>query len=222
MWWDGASVLLIDTAGLRRPGRVQAGVEKYSVLRARQALGRCDVALVVLDAGDGPTAQDAHIAGDVFQQAKGIVLVVNKIDLLAPGRRVALIADVRREIDFLSYAPVVAVSALTGSRVDELVPTAMRVQAERSKRVSTTDLNRLVDGIVAAHVPTRRGHELKTYYAVQVGHSPPTFVFFVNDASLVHFTYERFIENQMRRAFGFEGSPVRLIFRGRRQRPGSY
>jgi len=215
---EGQRVVLIDTAGIRRRGRIGVGVEKYGVLRALRAIDRSDVCLLMLDATEGATAQDAHLAGYIVEAWKGIVIVVNKWDLLkGTGANVKEYAErVRSELKFASYAPVLFISARTGLRIGEIVPTVLRVQKERGKRVATSVLNDVVHRAVEAHSPpSRKGRQLRVYYASQVDVEPPTVVFFVNDASLVHFTYERFMENRLRDAFGFEGTPIKVVFRTR-------
>ncbi len=214
--FNGQSVLLIDTAGIRRPGRLGVGVERYSVIRALRAIDRADVVLLVLDATEVATAQDMHISGYVQRAEKGIVLVVNKWDLAA-GKGVANYDKyIRRQFKFLSYAPVLYVSALLGQGVEMMIPQARQVYQERLKRVPTTTVNNVVQQAVAAHILPRVGSkQLKVLYATQAAVSPPTFVFFVNDARLVHFSYRRYLENKLRQAFGFTGNPFRLVFKTR-------
>lgn len=215
---EGQRVVLIDTAGIRRRGRVTVGVEKYGVLRALRAIDRSDVCLLILDATEGVTAQDAHLAGYIIEAWKGIVIVVNKWDLVkGTGVSVKDYSErVRSELKFASYAPILFISARTGLRIGEIVPTVLRVQRERGKRVATSVLNDVVRRAVEAHSPpSRKGRQLRVYYASQVDVEPPTIVFFANDASLVHFTYQRFMENRLRDAFGFEGTPIKVMFRTR-------
>jgi GTP-binding protein len=217
--WDGQPVTFIDTAGIRRRGRIGRGVERYSVMRALRAIQRADVALLLLDAVEGVTAQDTHIAGYIVEEAKGVVILVNKWDLIDKDTKTIerYTADVRQALRFISYAPVVFVSALTGQRVAEAVDTALRVQEARCYRMSTAQLNRLVQDAVSRHSPpSKRGKRLKIYYATQVGTAPPSFSFFVNDPQSVHFSYRRYLENRLRGLFGFEGSPLRLSFHKRR------
>jgi GTP-binding protein len=217
--WDGEQVTLIDTAGIRRRGRVAPGIERYSVIRALRAIQRADVALLLLDATEGVTEQDAHIAGYVVDEAKGLVLAVNKWDLVEKDAySVQYYTDeIRRALKFVAYAPLVFVSAITGQRVRKAMDMALEVQESRSTRVPTGELNRLVMDAVSRHSPpSKRGKRLKIYYATQVGTAPPRFVFFVNDPKLVHFSYRRYLENQLRQSFGFEGSPIRMSFQRRR------
>jgi len=209
-------IVLIDTAGIRRRGRVEQGIEKYSVMRALKAIGRADVVMLVIDASAGVTDQDAHVAGYILEQFKSAILVVNKWDLLEKdsGTMAQYEATLRRELRFMSYVPVAYVSALTGQRVGTLLPLALRIQEQRNVRVSTAELNEIIRQATARHSPpTKWGTKLRIYYGTQVSHTPPTFVLFVNDARLVHFSYQRYLENQIRYRFKFEGTPIRLIFR---------
>ncbi len=217
--WNGQQVTLIDTAGIRKRGRIVPGIERYSVIRALRAIQRADVALLLLDATEGVTEQDAHIAGYVVDEAKGLVLLVNKWDLVEKDAySVQYYTDeIRRALRFVAYAPLVFVSAVTGQRVGRAIDVALEVQESRSTRVPTGELNRLVMESVSRHAPpSKRGKRLKIYYATQVGKAPPRFVFFVNDPQLVHFSYQRYLENQLRESFGFEGSPLRMAFQRRR------
>jgi len=209
-------VLLIDTAGIRRRGRLGVGVERYSVLRALRAIDRADIALLVLDATELVTAQDMHIAGYIQQAAKGIVLVVNKWDMVADGNIKEYHKYILQQIKFMSYAPVLCISAKFGQGVDKVMPEARRVYRERLKRLSTATVNSVVQQAVAAHNLPRSGTKrLKILYATQAEVNPPTFVFFVNDAGLIHFSYRRYLENKLRQSFGFAGTPVRLVFKTR-------
>jgi GTP-binding protein len=215
---DGEEIVLVDTAGIRRRGKVEPGIEKYSVLRAARALERADVAILVIDAPQGVTAQDAHIGGEIAAAQVGAIIAVNKWDLVEKDAHTAaeLERHFREELKFLDYAPIVFLSALTGQRVPKLFEMAKAVDLERHARVSTSELNRLVADIQARHnPPSKFGKRLRIYYATQVAEAPPTFAFFVNDTRLVHFTYERFVANQLRRLHPFEGTPVRLSFRPR-------
>jgi len=216
MSWDSQLVTLIDTAGIRRRGRVQRGVEQYSVLRALRAIQRAHVVVLLLDAPEGVTAQDTHIAGYAMEEARGIVLVVNKWDLMKEADASEYGKGVRQAFRFIPYAPLLFVSALTGQRVGTVLEAALRVYQERLRRVPTSGLNRLLREAVASHSPpSKRGKRLRFYYATQAEVDPPTFVFFVNDPQLVHFSYRRYLENRLREAFGFEGTPLRLHFRRR-------
>jgi GTP-binding protein len=217
--WQGELVTLIDTAGIRRRGRVTPGIERYSVLRAMRAIQRADVALLLLDATEGVTEQDAHIAGYVVQEGKGLVVVVNKWDLVEKDTHTMhyYTHDIREALKFVAHCPLVFVSASTGQRVKKTIDVALRVQEARSLRVSTGELNRIVSDAVAEHSPpSKRGKRMRIYYVTQVGVAPPHFVFFVNDPELVHFSYKRYLANQVREAFGFEGSSLAMSFRRRR------
>jgi len=215
--WHGQRVRLIDTAGIRRRGRIEPGVEKFSVLRAVRAVERAEVAVLIIDAEDGITAQDTHVAGYVQEAKKGLVIAVNKWDLLEKDNSTAVeyTANIRRDLNFVDWAPVVFISALTGQRAPRILDLAAAVQAQRDKRVTTPKLIEMVREAVTRHPRTEAGRQLKIYYATQADVRPPTFVFFVNDPKLMHFTYQRYLENQIRQHFGFEGTALRLIFRGR-------
>lgn len=216
--WNGQPITLIDTAGIRRRGRIGRGIEQHSVIRALRAIQRADVALLLVDALEGVTAQDAHIAGYIVEEAKGVVIVVNKWDLVEKDAHTmdGYTRQVRSAFKFIAYAPLVFASAITGQRVGKAIDVALRVQQARSCRVPTAQLNRVVLDAVSHHSPpSKRGRRLRIYYATQVGVAPPSFVLFVNDPQLVHFSYRRYLENQLREAFGFEGSPLRLSFRKR-------
>jgi GTP-binding protein len=219
--WEGTPVTLIDTAGIRRRGKVEKGVEYYSVLRALRAIQRADVALLLIDGIDGVTAQDAHVASLVLDEWASVVVLVNKWDAVEKDAYTVVEYTnwVREALRFLDYVPVLFVSALTGQRVHKVVPTALQVHNARFVRIPTGELNRLVQDAVARHSPpSKRGKRLKIYYASQPGVAPPTFVFHVNDRDLVHFSYERYLENRLRDAYGFPGTPLRLIFRQRERR----
>jgi len=214
--FDGQNVLLIDTAGIRRRGRLGVGVERYSVIRALRAIERADIALLVIDATELATAQDMHIAGYIQQAAKGIVLVVNKWDLVADESPTECSRYIRSQFKFMSYALVVYTSAKFGQGVDKLMPEVCKVYQERLRRLSTAEVNTVVRQAVAAHILPRSGSkQLKVLYATQAEVNPPTFVFFVNDAKLIHFSYRRYLENKLRQSFGFAGTPFRLIFKTR-------
>jgi GTP-binding protein len=216
--WAGQPVTLIDTAGIRRRGRVDRGIEQYSVLRSMRAIDRSDVVLLVIDATEGFTAQDLHIAGYIAEQKKGVVVVINKWDLVE--KDASTMEEYRRQareaLDFMPYAPLVFVSAKFGQRVNQVLDNALAVVAERHKRVPTSALNKMLKDAVAAHPPpSKPGKWLKFYYATQADVSPPTFIVFVNDPAQIHFSYRRYLENKLRDAFGFTGTALRLSFRGR-------
>jgi len=214
-------LLLLDTAGIRRRGRVQRGVEKHSVLRAERAVERADIALLLMDAGEGVAAQDTHIAGLIADAYVGLVLVVNKWDLIdpAPTFRKQFERVVRHRMRFAPWAPLRFISAKEGMGIDGLLAEALKVGEERRKRISTGELNAVVQRAIGERgPPSVGGRKLKVLYCTQVQAAPPTFVFFVNDASLLHFSYRRYIENRLRRVFGFAGTPLRLVFKGREGR----
>ena len=217
---DGRTFVIIDTAGIRRHERRGPALEHYSTLRAIAAIGRCDVAFVVIDVMAGATAQDKRIAGLATEEGKGLVLLINKVDLVEGKAfdREQANEILRKEFAFAPYAAIMYASALTKRGVQKLWNAASAVAGERRKRITTAKLNAVVRDAVRARPPAPfRGHALKIYYATQSDVAPPTFVFFVNDARLVHFSYERYIENALRAAFGFEGTPLRLVFRPRVQ-----
>jgi len=214
--FDGQSVLLIDTAGIRRRGRVDAGIERYSVIRALRAIERADVVLLVLDASEPVTAQDMHIAGYIQQAAKGVILIVNKWDLIIEKDTAWWDSQIRNQLKFMTYAPIVYASAKLGRGTDDILNRAQTVYRERLKRLPTSRVNEVVQQAVATHSPPRSGKKrLKVLYATQAEVNPPTFVFFVNDTKLIHFSYQRYLENRLRDAFGFAGTPLRLVFKTR-------
>lgn len=210
-------ITLIDTAGIRRRGKVVPGVEKYSVMRALRAVSRADIVLLIIDASEGVTEQDAHVAGYIQDAYKGAIIVVNKWDLIE--RKADTMELYRQEVlakmKFLDYAPMVFVSAKTRLRVDRILDEVLKVNEERYKRIATAQLNDVVERMVDAHQPPpgERGKRLKIFYATQPRVNPPTFVFFVNDPKLVHWSYKRYMENRLREAFGYTGTPLRLSFR---------
>ncbi len=214
--FNGQSVLLIDTAGIRRRGRVKAGVEKYSVLRSMRAIDRSDIALLVLDGSEMTAAQDAHIAGYIHEAAKGMIIVVNKWDLVEDKDTSRWEKLIKNEFKFAHYAPILYTSAKTGQGVDKIMPEVDRVYRERLKRPSTAVVNNVIQEAAALHNrPRNRSQQLKIFYATQAEINPPTFVIFTNNAKLIHFSYKRYLENRLRQAFGFTGTPLRLIFKTR-------
>ncbi len=213
----GQPVVLIDTAGIRRRGKIQPGVEKHSVLRTMKAINRADVCLLILDARDVVTTQDQHIAGYILEEAKSVVVVVNKWDAVNKNAHTMqqYTQRIRSVLGFMDYVPVLFVSALTGQRVHQVLEVALQVWKERRYRISTSDLNQLVQDAVARHPPkSRTGRQLRFYYATQPEVDPPTFIFFVNDPELVHFSYQRYLENRIRELYHFTGTPLRMVFRG--------
>jgi GTP-binding protein len=219
--WGRTELVLIDTAGIRRRGRVAGGpaAEKYSTLRSFRAISRADVAVLLIDAVDGLTAQDAHIAGFVNDEGRGLVVAVNKWDAVEEKTGTTFdqyVAWIRHEAPFLEYAPIVSISAKTGQRISRVLELAVDIWAERRRRISTGELNRLVgDAIRRQEPPPMKNRRPKIFYATQVGVAPPTFVFFAREAAAVHFSYRRYLENQLRESFGFMGTPIRLVFRER-------
>jgi len=216
---DGRTITLIDTAGIRRRGKIERGVEKYSVLRSLRAIERSDVALLMIDASTSLSAQDSHIAGFILDEWKSAVILINKWDAVEKDAFTIEYykEHIRRELNFLDYVPVLFISAKTGQRLDKVIPTALSVQAERLRKVETSTLNRILLNAQDIHAPSSKtGRILKIYYGTQVRSDPPTFMLFVNDPKLAHFTYLRFIENQIRKQFPFTGTPIRLVLKGKK------
>ena len=219
--WGRSEVVLIDTAGIRRRGKVAGGpaAERYSTLRALHALSRADVAVLVIDAVEGMTSQDAHVAGYVIEEGKGLVIAVNKWDIVEDKTDRTFdqyVEWIRNDVPFLDFAPIISISAKTGQRVGRVLEAAIDIWGERRKRISTGELNRVVSAATERTPPPPvRGHRPKLFYATQAAVAPPTFVFFASDASAVHFSYRRYLENQLRERFGYDGTPIRLVFRDR-------
>jgi GTP-binding protein len=214
--FNGQSVLLIDTAGIRRRGKIKGGVEKYSVLRSTRAIDRADIVLLVLDASEISTAQDAHIAGYIHEATKGMIIIVNKWDLIENKDNARWDRLIKSEFKFAQYAPILYTSAKTGQGVDKIMPEVDRVYRERQKRPATAAVNNVIQQAVASHNrPRNRNQQLKIFYATQAEINPPTFVLFTNNATLINFSYKRYLENQLRQAFGFNGTPLRLVFKTR-------
>ncbi|MCL2748185.1 MAG: ribosome biogenesis GTPase Der [Oscillospiraceae bacterium] len=215
------SYVLIDTAGMRRRARVHDAVEYYSVLRAQMAVDRCQVCLLLIDAGEGVTEQDAKVAGIAHEAGKPSVIVLNKWDLVEKGGKAAerLREGVRARLAFMPYAPVVTLSALTGARLDSVFPEINRVYAQSRTRVSTGQLNSvLADAQARVQPPSDKGRRLKVLYITQAGIQPPHLVAFVNDVNLFHFSYRRYLENQFRAAFGLDATPIRMTARQRNEK----
>lgn len=219
--WHKKSYRIVDTAGIRRPGRVgrSGPLESLSVILAKRAIAQADVAVLVIDASIGPADQDAAIAGEAERAGCGIVIAANKWDLVkdkGPDFYKQFDAEVHRQLKFLEYAPILHISAATGERATKVLEAVDRVAAARSRRISTGELNRFVQQITADHPPTSPGRRaVRILYAAQTGIEPPTFVFFTNVATSFHFSYERFLVNQIRDAFGFVGTPIRIQVRRR-------
>ena len=218
--YQGTSLLLIDTAGVRKRGRIEQGVEKYSVLRTMQAIYRADVVLLVVDASELMSSQDLHIWGYTKDAFKGVIVVVNKWDL-APelGLTEEDVAPfIRGRLKAAQYLPILYVSALQAENTDQVIPTAEEIFEDRGKKVATSALNRVLMQAVATNpIPNVRGRRIKIFYATQTDTHPPTFTFFVNDPSLLHFSYERYLENRLRQTFAFRGTPLQLRFERRNQ-----
>ena len=215
---EGQKFLFIDTAGMRRKARIDEPIEKYSIIRSLRAVDRSDVVLMVIDAIDGVTEQDKKIAGYAHEAGKGIVLVVNKWDLYDKDNTSTLryTENLRRELVFMQYAPVVFVSAMTKQRIHRLQEVIHYVAEQNAMRISTSVLNQVVEDAIAINPPpTEKGQRLKILYATQVKIKPPTFVIFVNDKELMHFSYVRYLENKIRDAFGFSGTSLKFLIRER-------
>ena len=217
---EGQKFLFIDTAGMRRKARIDEPIEKYSIIRSLRAVDRSDVVLMVIDAIDGVTEQDKKIAGYAHEAGKGIVLVVNKWDLYDKDNTSTLryTENLRRELVFMQYAPVVFVSAMTKQRIHRLPEVIHYVAEQNAMRISTSVLNQVVEDAIAINPPpTEKGQRLKILYATQVKIKPPTFVIFVNEPEIMHFSYQRYLENKLREAFCFEGTPLQMIIRGKNE-----
>jgi GTP-binding protein len=216
--WHGQEFTVIDTAGIRKRGKITPGIEKYSVIRAIKALQRADVAILLIDAEEGITSQDVHIAGMLNDEAAGVIVAVNKWDLVVKDTYTMseYEARIHHELNFIPFAPLIFISALTSQRVNKLLPKVLEVNEARHQRISTARLNKFVRDAVANHPPpSKGGKRVKFLYATQPSVAPPTFVFFVNKPEWVHFGYRRYLENQMREQFPFPGTPVRFSFRAR-------
>ena len=219
--FEGVPITLIDTAGIRRRGRIEPGVEKYSVIRAMRAIERADVALLMIDATTSITNQDTHIAGFILDAWKSTVVVVNKWDAIEKDTFTieAYRKHIQHELKFMDYVPLLFISALTGQRVEQVLPTALQVQEERMVKLSTSEINKVLRRAQDQHpAPSKAGRHLKIYYSTQVRTDPPTFLIFVNDPKLVHFTYKRFLENRFREKYSFLGTPIRLVFKSRKSK----
>ena len=218
---SGQDFVIIDTAGIRRKRAIgYQTLERFSIVRALAAIDRCDVALMVIDATQGVTEQDTKIAGYIDEQGKAAIIVINKWDAIEKdtGTMNEYVAKVREGLKFMSYAPVLFISALTGQRVNKVLETVKQVCYESRRRITTGLLNDiLTDAQAALQPPATSGRRLKIYYATQQGIQPPTFVMFVNDEKLMHFSYERYLEKQFRKSFGFEGTPLKFILREKKR-----
>ena len=211
--WDDKEILLVDTAGIKRRGRVDAGVDYYSLLRALQAINRCDVALLLIDASEFITAQDMHIAGYIIEVGKGIILLVNKWDLVPQEQRQEFKQSMERRLRFASYTPIIYISAKLGQGINRILPQVWEIWQERQKRIPQSEVDELVKQAVGSHPPPRTGsRRLHIARAYQDESQPATFVLKVNDPKLVHFSYQRYLGNKLRQGFGFRGVPLKLIF----------
>ncbi len=220
MVYNDLPITLIDTAGIRKRGKVAPGVEKYSVIRSMKAIERADVAILVIDATTSITAQDAHIAGYIKDAWKSAVVVVNKWDLVEKDTYTinAYTDHIRQELNFMDYVPLLFISALTGKRVDQVLPLALRVQEERLVRLTTSQINKIIQRAQDRHpAPSKTGKALRIYYGTQVRSDPPTFMLYVNNPELAHFSYLRYLENQIREDYPFLGTPIRVVLKKRRE-----
>ncbi|MBE7435263.1 MAG: ribosome biogenesis GTPase Der [Anaerolineales bacterium] len=218
--FGGLPITLIDTAGIRRRGKIEKGIEEYSVIRSFKAIERADVSLLMIDATTGITTQDAHIAGFIKDEWKSCVVLVNKWDAVVKDGTTmdAYTEKILDELNFVAYVPILYISAKTGQRVDQVLPLALRVQEERLARLTTSKINEIIHTAQDAHPhPSHAGRSLRMYYGTQVRSDPPTFMIYVNDPSLMHFTYLRYLENQIRAEYGFMGTPIRIVLKGRRE-----
>ena len=216
----GRKYILVDTAGIRSRGKISQGVEKYSVMRAMKGLARADVALVLIDASEGITEQDERIAGLVHEEGKGLIIILNKWDLVSDKEEAykRFMNSIQQRLKFAAYAPILTISAQTRQRITKVFDEIDRVIAESEKRVPTAELNRVFEQLVRHHDPPLfHGKRVKYYYTTQVGIKPPTFIVFVNYPDGVHFSYLRYIENNLREAFGFAGTPVNIYAKRRRE-----
>lgn len=217
---DNIKYTLIDTAGMRRKAKIDEPIERYSVIRSLRAVDRSDVVLMLISAPDGVTEQDKKIAGYAHESGKGCVLVVNKWDLMEKDSKTPLrfTEDLRDELGFLQYAPVIYISALTRQRVHRMPDLVKYVAEQQAMRIQTSVLNQLImDALSVNPPPAHKGKQLKIYFMTQADVKPPKFIIFVNDPELMHFSYLRFIENKLRESFGFEGTPLKLIVKGRKE-----
>ena len=214
--FDGRPYVIVDTAGIRKRGKVWESVEKYSVMRAMKAIGNCDVALFLIDGEAGIREQDKHVAGYASEAGKPVIIVVNKWDAVEKDDKSmnAFTEKVRKEFVYLAYAPIIFVSAKTGQRTNQIIPIVAHVYENANRRIATNVLNQVIaDTQVTNPAPARNGKRFRIYYATQVAAAPPTFVLSCNDPKLMHFTYQRFLENALRHAFDLEGTPIRIIAR---------
>ena len=223
--FDGEPYSLIDTAGIRRKSKVNEDIEKFSVIRAVAAIERCDVCMLMIDAREGVTEQDKKIAGIAHEAGKGIIVLVNKWDLVEKETNTMkkMREEIEQELGFMSYAPSLFISALTGQRVNQVMGLAKVVAENRALRVPTGQLNTIItDATMMKQPPSDKGKRLKIYYVTQVGVKPPLFSFKINSRPLMHFSYSRYLENQIRKAFGFEGTSLKFVFREKGEKEEEY
>ena len=223
--FDGEPYTLIDTAGIRRKSKVNEDIEKFSVIRAVAAIERCDVCMLMIDAQEGVTEQDKKIAGIAHEAGKGIIVLVNKWDLVEKETNTMkkFREEIEAELGFMSYAPSLFISALTGQRVNQVMGLAKVVAENRAMRVPTGQLNTVItDATMMKQPPSDKGKRLKIYYVTQVGVKPPLFSFKINSRPLMHFSYSRYLENQIRKAFGFEGTSLKFVFREKGEKEEEY
>lgn len=218
--FDGVEVTLIDTAGIRRRGKIEPGVEQFSVLRSFKSIERADVAILMIDATTGITTQDAHIAGFILEEWKSCVVLVNKWDAVEKDNYTMeeYTRKIQNELNFMDFVPILFISAKTGQRVDQVLPMALRVQEERLARLTTSKINQIIHNAQDLHPhPSHAGRVVKMYYGTQVRSDPPTFMIYVNDPTMIHFSYIRYIENKIREEYSFLGTPIRIVTKGRRE-----
>lgn len=217
--FEGIPMTLIDTAGIRRRGKIEPGIEKYSVMRSMRAIEKADVSLLMIDATQGISMQDAHIAGYILDEWKSVVVIVNKWDAIEKDSFTMQSYNemIQKQLKFMNYVPILYISALTNQRVNQVLPMALKVQEERVARIPTSKLNEIIHEAQDAHHSTSKtGRSLHMYYANQVRSDPPTFLVHVNDPTLAHFSYTRYLENQIRKKYEFLGTPIRIVYKARR------
>ena len=217
---DGTDFVFIDTAGMRRKSKIKEDIERFSIIRAVAAVERCDVAVLVVDANEGVTDQDTKIAGIAHERGKGAVIAVNKWDSIEKDDKTMnkFLKDIDTELSYMSYAPKVFISAKTGQRIPRMIELIKASRENNNLRISTGVLNDvLIEAMAMQQPPSDKGRQLRIYYITQASVKPPTFVLFVNDRTLMHFSYRRYIENQLREAFGFTGTPIHFVVRERKE-----
>jgi len=211
---NGQQVVLIDTAGIRKRGKSGVGIDYYSLIRSLRAINNCDIALLVIDATEFVTAQDTHIAGFIKQAYKGMIVIVNKCDLVDMARREEIDNYIKSRLKFMSHVPILYTSAKTGNGVNKIIPAALNIWTERQKQLPNSVVDKLIKSAVDSHTPPAKGlKRLDVIRAYQDGINPPSFFLLVNDPELVHFAYQRYLENKLRQTFGFYGTSLRLSFK---------